>query len=90
MSNLSSVKSNAIPIIVKEIVIFFIFSLTGIIISNNTKHVRITAMISICPASKPKLNANNALITDSDLPKSDLSKIEKPMPCMNPKKSARV
>jgi hypothetical protein len=49
---------------------------------------RKTAMITICPASNPRLKANKGKVKFSSLPNIDFSKVEKPIPWINPKKRA--
>lgn len=46
------------------------------------------ATISNCPASRPKLNANNGETRFSSAPNNDLSRNENPSPWIKPKKSA--
>lgn len=88
--NLSAAIINATPKAADEINDLQVLLVIPNNLVSNTVNKYITAIISICPASMPKLNDNSGEVIFAVLPNKDLSKTEKPSPWMIPKKTTII
>lgn len=88
--NLSAAIINATPKAAEEINDLQVLLVMPSNLVSNAVVKYITARISICPASIPKLNDNNGDVILAVLPNKDLSKTENPSPWMSPKKTTII